>query len=124
MEKVNNLIGKSVIEYTEHEKGEFISPILFCSKSDGKSRLILNLKTFNEFLEYNHFKMGTIHSVADFIQSHCYTTSIDLTDIYYSVKKSQEYRKLCKTFSRNFFFEICCATKWIAFRSSKVHKAH
>ena len=32
------------MEYTEDEKEEFISPILFRSKSDGTSRLILNLK--------------------------------------------------------------------------------
>ena len=46
MEEINKLIGKRVIEYAKHGKGEFISPILFRSKSDGTSRLILNLKTF------------------------------------------------------------------------------
>ena len=45
MEEINKLIGKNVIEYTEHEKGEFISPIFFRSESDGTSRLIPNLKT-------------------------------------------------------------------------------
>ena len=63
MVEINNIVGKGVIEYTEHEKGEFISPIFFRSKSDGTSRLILNLKTLNEFLEYNHFKMETVHTV-------------------------------------------------------------
>ena len=57
MVEINKLVGKGVIEYTEHEKGEFISPIFFLSKSDGTKRLILNLKTLNEFSEYNHFKM-------------------------------------------------------------------
>ena len=44
-------------------KKEFISPIFFRSKSNGTSRLILNLKTLNEFLEYNHFKTETVHTV-------------------------------------------------------------
>ena len=74
MAEINKLVGKGVIEYTELEKEEFISPIFFCSKSDGSSRLILNLKTLNEFLEYNHFNMETVHSVADLIQSHCCMT--------------------------------------------------
>ena len=65
MVEIDKLVGKGVIEYTEHEKGESISPIFFCLKSDGNRRLILNLKTLNEFLEYNHFKMETVHSVAD-----------------------------------------------------------
>ena len=71
MVEINKLVGKGVIEYTEHEKGEFILPIFFCSKSDGTSRLIMNLKTLDEFLEYNHFKMEAVHSVADLIQPHC-----------------------------------------------------
>ena len=78
MIEINKLIGKGVIEYTEHEKEEFILPMFFLSKSDGSSRLILNLKTLNEFYEYSHFKMETVHSVANFIERHCYMTSIDL----------------------------------------------
>ena len=71
MEETNKLIGKGVIEYTENEKREFISPIFFRSKSDGTSRLILNLKTLNELLENNHSKMMAVHSVAELIQPHC-----------------------------------------------------
>ena len=49
MVEINKLVGEEAIEYTEHEKVEFISPIFFRSKSDGTRRLILNL---NEFLDY------------------------------------------------------------------------
>ena len=52
MVKINKLVGEEAIEYTEHEKGEFILPMFFRSKSDGTRRLILNLKTCNEFLDY------------------------------------------------------------------------
>ena len=51
MVEINKLIGKGVIEHTEKE--EFISQIVFCSKSDGTSWLILYLKTLNEFLVHN-----------------------------------------------------------------------
>ena len=54
MAKIDKHVGKGVIEYTECEKGkkgEIFSPIFFCSKSDGASRRILNLKTLNEFLD-------------------------------------------------------------------------
>ena len=72
MVEINKRVGKGVIEYIEHEEGEFISPIFFRLKSAGTSRLILNLKTLNELLEYNYFKMARVHSVADLIQTHCY----------------------------------------------------
>ena len=94
--EINKLIGKGVKEYTEHKKGEFISPIFFCSKPDGTSRLILNSKNLNEFLEYNHFKMETVYSrldSADLIKPHCYMTSLNLKDAYYSVKISEEDSK-------------------------------
>ena len=65
------------MEYTVHEKTEFISPIFLRSKSDGTSILILNLNNLNEFLEYNQFKMETVHSVTDLVQPHCYMTSVD-----------------------------------------------
>ena len=111
IKEINKLICKGVIEYADHEKGDFVSPIFFRSKSDKTSRLVLNLKTFKEFLEYNHFKMEAVHKVADFIQPYCYMTSIDLKDAYYIVKIPEEGSK--KTLCMNFFL-ICCAIKMIA----------
>ena len=40
--------------------------------------------------------MEKIHSVADLIQPHCYMTTIDLKDAYYSVKISEEDSKYLK----------------------------
>ena len=57
--EISKLVDKGVIEYTEHEKGEFISQIFFRCKSHGTRRLTLNSKIFNEFFEYNHFKIET-----------------------------------------------------------------
>ena len=99
MVEINKLVGEGVIEYTEHEKGEFISQIFFSLKSDGTSRLILNLRTLNEFLKYNHFIMEKGHSVAYFSQPHCCMTSIDLKDGYYSVKISEEGSKYLKFYA-------------------------
>ena len=96
MVEISKLIGKGLIEYTEHEKAELLPPIFFHSKPDGTSRLRLNLKTLNKFLEYNHFKMETVHPVADLIQPHRYMTSMDLKDAYYSVKISEEDSKYLK----------------------------
>ena len=52
MVEINKLVGKGVIEYTEHEKGEFISPIFFPSKSGGTRRLILNLTNTLKWRQY------------------------------------------------------------------------
>ena len=108
MVEINKLIGKGMIEYSGHEKGEFISPIFLRSKSDGTSKLILIRKILNKFLEYNHFKMETTHSVADLIQPHCYMVIIDFENDYYSVKISEEDSKYLKFYSGKFFWNLLC----------------
>ena len=54
------LLDKGVIVPTQHESGEYISPIFVVNKQDGSYRMILNLKSFNQYVEYQHFKMGSV----------------------------------------------------------------
>ena len=84
---------------TAHEEGEFISPIFLRSKPDGTNRVILNLKNLNQPLEYNHFKMETIHPVAHLIQQNYYMLKIDLKDAYYSVQILEKHTKYLKFFA-------------------------
>ena len=129
MEEINKLVDKGVIVYTEHEKGEFFSPIFFHSKSDGTSRLIMYLKTLNEFLEYNYFKIEAVHLVAELIQPHCYMIGIDFQD-YYSVKISEEESKYLKFYAGIFFFGnlLYCQTDCLQvhenLKSSLNHRMH
>ena len=58
--EIIKLCNKGVLEETTHCIGEFISPIFTRRKKDGTYRLILNLKEFNENVEYHHFKMESI----------------------------------------------------------------
>ena len=86
MSVVNKLLTKGIVINTFHEEGEFISPIFLRSKPDGTNRVILNLKNLIQTLEYNHFKIEIIHSVAQLIQQNHYMLKIDLKDAYCSVK--------------------------------------
>ena len=42
--------------------------------------MILNLKTFNEFLKFKHCKLESIEDALDFIMEGCYFGSVDLKD--------------------------------------------
>ena len=46
-----------VLTQCVREKGDFFSNIFIRPKQDGKYRMILNLKPFNKYLQYHHFKM-------------------------------------------------------------------
>ena len=85
-EEVNKLLKKEVAVECEHEAVEYISPIFLWENTDGTQRLILNLKSLNKYLEYKHSKMQTFKTVLTLIQPNCYLATIDLKDVYYSVK--------------------------------------
>ena len=91
--EILRLCEKGVLEETTHCKGEFISPIFTRRKKDGTYRLILNLKEFNENVEYHHFKMESIQSVINMVTPNCFMASIDIKDAYYSVPIAPEHRK-------------------------------
>ena len=50
--EIDSQIKKRVIAKSQHEKGEFVSPIIVRSKSDGSFKLILNLKKLNDHVDY------------------------------------------------------------------------
>ena len=52
---------------------------------DGSHRTILNLKQFNELVEYHHFKMDMLETAIDMMKPSCYMASVDPKDVYYMV---------------------------------------
>lgn len=94
--EIKSLLQKGVVVKSEHEHGEFISPVFSVPKSDGNVRLILNLKEFNKYVKYVHFKMETIHSILKLVTPGCWMASIDLKDAYYSVKIHPSHQKFLK----------------------------
>ena len=61
--EIEKLLQKKVILRSSIEQHQYVSPIFLRKKPDGSNRLILNLKSLNKHLEYNHFKMTTLHTV-------------------------------------------------------------
>ena len=58
--EIDKLLLKGVLKVSSPEPGEFISPIFLRPKPDGSHRVILNLKPFNEFVQYHHFNVKFI----------------------------------------------------------------
>ena len=77
-------------------------------KSDGSYRMILNLKKFNEFVEYHHFKVGTLETVVKMMKPGCFMASVDLRDAYYTVPVHPEHRKYLKFLFSGTLYEYTC----------------
>ena len=107
-QEVEKLLLMEVIELSNHEKGEIISPIFLVDKPDGSFRMILNLKKFNECVSYEHFKMEHFSFVTDLIEENCYMASIDLSNAFYSVPIHKNYRKFLKFMWKGQLYNFTC----------------
>lgn len=108
------LCSKGMIEEANHCTGEHISTIFTRKKKDGTYRLILNLKSFNEYVQYHHFKMESIQSVLKLVKHNCYMAQVDLKDAYYSVPIVQEHRKILRLKFKGKLFQYTCFPNGLA----------
>ena len=106
--ELHKLLDKGVIKASCHEPGEYISTIFLRPKNDGSYRVILNLKQFNTFVEYHHFKMDTLDAVLKMIKPGCFMASVDLRDAYYTVPVWAEHQKLLKFMFNGTLYQYTC----------------
>ena len=106
--EILSLINKGVIIRSAHEHGEFISPIFLCDKRDGSFRMILNLKTLNQYVEYNHFKMETIWTAVSMMKPGCYMATIEIKDAYYCVPINKVHQKYLKFKWKGTLYQFTC----------------
>ena len=64
------------------KEGDFVSSLFTRPKKDRFLRMILNLKCFNEFIEYKHFKMDSIFTALNLIKPGVFMASVDLKDAF------------------------------------------
>ena len=120
--EIQNLLKKGAIVHCNHEKGEYISPIFTTSKKDGSSRMILNLRSLNRFIEYRHFKMESFSTIVNMVKPNCYMASIDLKDAYYSVPIATEHQKYLKFSWEGQLYKFVCFPNGLAFCPRKFTK--
>ena len=106
--EIQKLLQKGVIIPSVHEEGEFMSTIFLRSKKDGSYRTILNLKKFNEFVQYRYFKMDTLDTVIKLMTPGCYMASIDLKDAYYLLPIHKDHQKFLKFKFKGTLYQYTC----------------
>jgi len=112
--EIQKFLSKGVIAPTQHEFGEYISPIFVANKKDGSYRMILNLKSFNQHIEYLHFKMDSVWTAIRLMTPSCYMASIDLKEAYYSVPIAESHQKYLKFEWKNMLYQFMCFPNGLA----------
>ena len=112
--EVDKLWQKGVIRHAVHTPGEFLSNIFLRPKPNGDFRLILDLTKFNEFVEYQHFKMFSLATARDLLLPGAFMASVDLRDAYYTVPICSDHCKFLRFIWRNQLFEFVCLPNGLA----------
>ncbi len=81
---LSEMLNKNIVKVAVNQPGQIISSIFLRPKKDGTHRLILNLKKFNESVEYQHFKMDSLTNIIRLMEKGCHMASIDIKDAYFS----------------------------------------
>lgn len=105
---LNDLMEKGAISKTRKCKGQFISNIFLRPKSDGSSRLILNLKTLNKYVSNKHFKIEDYKTVTKLIRQDCFMATLDLKDAYFLVSINKKYRKYLRFYFKGSLYQFNC----------------
>ena len=113
-DEIQKMLDMGVIERSQHEENEVISPIFLVEKSDGTHRVILNLKKFNEGIEYEHFKMEQLTAAIQLMKKDCKMASVDLRHAFYSVNVDSRDRKYLKFLWRGQLFAYTCLPNGLA----------
>lgn len=113
-QEIDKLIGKNVILETINEPDDFISTIFLRPKKDGTHRMILNLKQFNQYVVYHHFKMDTLEHAVQLMTPGCYMASVDLKDAYYTVPIYSVHQKFLKFWFDDKFYQYTCLPNGLA----------
>ena len=93
---MSRLESIGAIAKSYNEDGQFISHIFTRTKSNGKTRIILNLKPLNKFVKYTHFKMEHLEHALLLINAHDWFCSLDLADAFFSVSIHPSHWKFLK----------------------------
>lgn len=113
-QEIDKLIKKNVIIEKPKEPDDFISTIFLRPKKDSTHRMILNLKQFNEYVVYHHFKMDTLEHAIQLMKPGCYMASVDLKDAYYTVPIYSSHQKYLKFWFDGKFYQYTCLPNGLA----------
>ncbi len=106
--EIRKLIKCKAIVQTCFETDQFVSTIFSVPKHNGKIRLVINLKTLNNFVECPHFKMEDYRTACSLIQLNNYMAVLDQRDAYHAIPLKTDHQKYFKFRYKGILYKYTC----------------
>ena len=86
-QEIQKLLCKGAITEVAAKEAEqgFHSSLFLVPTKDGGMRPVINLKSLNEFVVPQHFKMEGLHTLKDILKQNNWLTKVDLKDAFFMV---------------------------------------
>jgi hypothetical protein len=105
-QEIDKLLKLKVLSLALWDDQQFLSPIFLRLKKNNEYRMILNLKKFNENVQYHHFKMDTFETALTLIRKDMYLCTSDIRHAYYSIPVAYEHKRYFRFQWRGKIFEF------------------
>ncbi len=102
-----DLASKGAVHQVVEQDDQFLST-LFVVKQANKTRPIFNLKTFNNYVHTEKFKLESLDLVKTMLKPNNYLKKLDLKDAYYSVPIAEDHKKYLRFQFQGVTYEYQC----------------
>ena len=87
------ILQGAIHSVTSNTKGGVVRSIFQVDKKDGGHRLVINLKSLNSFVDFQHFKIEGIRMLRDLLRKGDFLVKLDLKDAYFTVPVWMKHQK-------------------------------
>ena len=96
-EQIPALLNKhAIVECFHIGPDDFVSNVFLQLKKGGSYHMILNLKKFNDFVQYEHFKMETLDHICELMTEGCFMCVVDFSDAYLTMPINKDHVQFLK----------------------------
>ena len=107
--EVQEMLSKGAIELLELCQGQFLSSLFLVEKKEaGCFRPVINLKSLNQYIPYEHFKMESLSLLKDILQPGDFMCKVDLKVPYFAVPLSKNSSKHVRFLWREKLYQFIC----------------
>ena len=107
LQAISDLVSKEAVRQVVETEDQFLST-LFLVKQASKTRPIFNLKTLNNHVHTEKFKLESLDLVKSMLKRNDYLMKLDLKDAYYSVPIAEDHKKYLRFQFQGVTYEYQC----------------